>query len=197
MSEVLDKLIEARPPDVRAAIEEVIRVAGTSDADWSVLDAAGRIVASRDAELKTAREERNAIARICDSINNKTRTELRAARARERAVLDIIDCVVCELGAGKPRGSFEPCSPATCFQRCRNCRAKHLAANLMQDRISDWYRVTQRLPTKHGLYWVALSNGGVCVAAFVASRGWLLDDNELVHTVTHWTDLPEHPGKRS
>ena len=41
----LDELIESQPVDVRDAIEEVIEKAGTSDADWEILLAAGQIIA--------------------------------------------------------------------------------------------------------------------------------------------------------
>lgn len=45
----LDELIESQPVDVRDAINDVIYYAGTSDADWQILLAAGRIIA----ELRT------------------------------------------------------------------------------------------------------------------------------------------------
>ncbi len=41
----LDELIAKQPPEIAAAIERVIEEAGTSDADWSVLLTAGKLIA--------------------------------------------------------------------------------------------------------------------------------------------------------
>lgn len=53
-----DECLDKQPPNVRLAINAVVDRAGTYDADWQVLQAAGEIIADlwrRNTEL-TARE---------------------------------------------------------------------------------------------------------------------------------------------
>lgn len=41
---ILDELLETVPPEVKEAIVEICEMAGTYDADWQVLKAAGELL---------------------------------------------------------------------------------------------------------------------------------------------------------
>jgi len=56
----LDELLDQQPPDVRAEIEAITSDAGTWDADWEVLLAAGR----RSAELRATLREYLALSSL-------------------------------------------------------------------------------------------------------------------------------------
>jgi len=56
----IDQLLDAQSPDVRAEIEAITREAGTWDADWQVLLAAG----TRSADLRTTLREYLALSSL-------------------------------------------------------------------------------------------------------------------------------------
>lgn len=58
----IDECLERVPPNVRLAIEQVAERAGTYDADWSVLLAAGELLANSRSFMIDADSELSAIA---------------------------------------------------------------------------------------------------------------------------------------
>jgi hypothetical protein len=48
----IDELLETVPAEVKAAIEEIEHKAGTIDADWEFIKAAGELIVSAKAEIR-------------------------------------------------------------------------------------------------------------------------------------------------
>lgn len=72
----LDELIEQQPPAVQSAIEAICDKAGTSDADWEVLLAAGEMVAVLQAEQRASG---SLIERVVSTLDGIDKTEIEAA----------------------------------------------------------------------------------------------------------------------
>lgn len=54
----LDSLIQKQPPEVVDAINRLIDMAGTSDADWQILVTAGQLISELEKQIAINRHRR-------------------------------------------------------------------------------------------------------------------------------------------
>ncbi len=73
----IDELLETVSPEVRKAIEDLCDEAGTWDADWSVLKAAGEMLADLSRKIDDIKKYIHAQPKMIENIMGDARTGIR------------------------------------------------------------------------------------------------------------------------